>query len=93
MVLFVAGAFAPSERPRPRNNPNVPLSDGTLGYWEVLRIADEWDEEGFSAPMEFVDALACEVEGTLSNRMVAEALDTVRKDTFDDDEWVVQEGN
>jgi len=93
MVLFVAGAFAPSDRPKPRNNPNIPLSNGTLGYWEVLRVAIEWDDEGFSTPMEFVEALACEVEGTYSHYLVTRIMDGAEKEIEEVDQWVEPEGN
>lgn len=66
MVLFVAGAFAPTERPRPKHGDLLKrvLRDGELGYWEVLAVASAWDDEGDSTPEEFVEALACEIEGT-----------------------------
>lgn len=51
------------------------LIDGELGYWEVLARARLWDRSGITGPQDFLDALACEVQGTEENDIVRHALD------------------
>jgi hypothetical protein len=87
LVLFVANAFEYPKRPRPiyKRIASTILIDGSLGYWEVLGAAQEWDDLGPASPEGFVDALECEVAGTSQYGAVAEVLVSLTANGWGDD--------
>lgn len=76
MTQWVETIFAPTERPYVKNLGQVGrLGDnGSIRYWELRAAAIGWDREGITTPMEFVNAMECEVVGTAKHAVVTEAL-------------------
>lgn len=63
-VRFVHEVFTnPTRRKTGVTIQNARLVEGSLGKWEVLLVAKDWDSIGPSTPIEFVEGLAFEVQG------------------------------
>lgn len=50
------------------------LRENEIGLYELKYIGYLWDREGYTTPLEFVNAVECETVGTQKHRFVQEAL-------------------
>lgn len=96
MKAWVEDIFTPPESPIDYNNARqlaVADSDGKIAYAPLRVIAGQWDRNGLTAPMTFLNAIECEVPGTERYRIVQEALnnfDRVQMEAeaeADEDRW------
>jgi hypothetical protein len=76
-VTFIEMVFEPTTRARVEAGnarDRGPGRDGQLGFWELRAMALEWDKEGLTTPLEFVEAVACEAIGHSRHIAIAEMM-------------------
>lgn len=75
MSSWVDTVFEPTPRPFVpfRTAEQKRLRNGSIGYYELRAVASMWDLSGHTGPLDFVNAVECETEGTKKNAVVLSA--------------------